>query len=201
MKNGQYCLVYDRPLEERGLSWSDLVAWWVRQYPEHAEEASRARVSMRKRLRRSLGENGAELLVFDTYTELGFDLPALIPQVYLHYDPYSLTELGGVSRLTRQRMDFLLLMNQRARAVIEIDGIQHYARQADMLTMQRPDTVWLADPARYAPMVAEDRQLTLQGYEVYRIGRHELRNHAAGKAMLTEFFTSLLNRHGHLQRQ
>ncbi|WP_329580366.1 hypothetical protein [Streptomyces sp. NBC_01361] len=61
-------------------------------------------------------------------------------------------------------------MPQRARAVIEVDGIQHYARQADTLTMQQPGDVWLADPARYAPMVAEDRQLTLQGYEVYRIG-------------------------------
>ncbi|MER8160069.1 hypothetical protein [Streptomyces sp. NPDC094472] len=199
VKNEQYCLVYDQPLEDRGLSWSDLVAWWVRQHPEHAGDATRARVSLRERLRRSLGDNGAELLVFDTYIELGFDLPALIPQVYLHYDPYSLTELDGVSRLTRQRMDFLLLMNQRARAVIEVDGIQHYARQANKLTMQQPGTVWLADPARYAPMVAEDRQLTLQGYEVYRIGGHELRNHAAGKAMLTDFFASLLNRHGHLR--
>ncbi|MFE4255354.1 hypothetical protein ACFRU3_38950 [Streptomyces sp. NPDC056910] len=197
VKNEQYCLVYDQPLEDRGLSWSDLVAWWVRQHPEHVDDPTGARVSMRERLRRSLGDNGAELLVFDTYTELGFDFPALIPQVYLHYDPYSLTELGGVSRLTRQRMDFLLLLNQRARAVIEVDGIQHYARQTDTLTMQQPGAVWLADPARYAPMVAEDRQLTLQGYEVYRIGGHELHNHAAAKAMLTEFFQRLLSRHGH----
>lgn len=113
--------------------------------------------------------------------------------------PYSVSELDGVSRLTRQRMDFLLLMNQRARTVIEVDGIQHYARQVEALTMQRPGTVWLADPGRYASMVAEDRQLTLQGYDVYRIGGHELRNHAAGEAMLTDFFTRLLSRHGHLQ--
>ncbi|SFT22340.1 hypothetical protein [Streptomyces sp. ok210] len=25
--------------------------------------------------------------MFDTYVKLGFDLPALIPQVYFHYDP------------------------------------------------------------------------------------------------------------------
>ncbi|WP_286246809.1 hypothetical protein [Streptomyces graminofaciens] len=68
-----------------------------------------ARVPLRERLRRSLGNNGAELLVFDTSTELGFDLPALIPQVYLHYDPYTMNELGGANRLARQRMDFLLL--------------------------------------------------------------------------------------------
>ncbi len=33
-------------------------------------------------MRRSLGNNGAELLVFDTYLKLGFDLPALIPLAY-----------------------------------------------------------------------------------------------------------------------
>jgi hypothetical protein len=29
LRNKQYCLVYDRPLPERGLLWKDLVAWWV----------------------------------------------------------------------------------------------------------------------------------------------------------------------------
>ncbi|MFF9040463.1 hypothetical protein ACF090_33930 [Streptomyces sp. NPDC014892] len=41
VKNAQYCLVYDQPLEDRGLSWSDLAAWWVRQHPEHADDATR----------------------------------------------------------------------------------------------------------------------------------------------------------------
>lgn len=191
VKNEQYCLVYDLPLEER---WADLVAWWVRRHPEQAGDPTQSHLSLRERLRRSLGDNGAELLVFDTYVKLGFDLPALIPQVYFHYDPYS-----GGSRLPRQRMDFLLLMNHRARAVIEVDGVQHYARQVDEPSMRKPGPVWLADPERYALMVAEDRQLALQGYEVYRIGRRELRDPQAGQALLTEFFTRLLSRHGHLQ--
>ncbi|MFE0631564.1 hypothetical protein ACFW3D_32000 [Streptomyces sp. NPDC058864] len=201
VKNEQYCLVYDQALEDHGLSWADLVAWWVRRQPEHAGDPTRARISLRERLRRSLGDNGAELLVFDTYVKLGFNLPALIPQVYLHYDPYSLTELNGVGHLTRQRMDFLLLMNHRARAIIEVDGIQHYSRESAKNAIQETATTRQADPARYAAMVAEDRQLTLQGYEVYRIGGHELRDHAAGETMLTEFFTRLLTRHGHLQPQ
>ena len=192
VKNEQYCLVYDQPLEDRGLSWQDLVTCWVRQHPEHSGDPTQARISLRERLRRSLGNNGAELLVFDTYLKLGFDLPALIPQVYLHYDPYTVNELGGISRLARQRMDFLLLMNHRARAVIEVDGIQHYARAA----AQQPGAGWLPDPVRYASMVAEDRELTLQGYEVYRIGGHELRDDTAAE-MLTDFFGRLLRRHGH----
>jgi hypothetical protein len=45
--------------------------------------------------------------VFKAYGELyaapnGFDLPALIPQVYLHYDPYTQKERGVPGPLVRQ---------------------------------------------------------------------------------------------------
>ncbi|MFF4234213.1 hypothetical protein [Streptomyces sp. NPDC001820] len=166
VENERFCLVYDEPLKESGLSWADLLAWWQRHHPEQASEPTRARKALHDRLRRSLGDNGAEQLVFDSYVRLGFDLPALIPQVYLHYDPYTARELNGRDTLARQRMDFLLLMNNRARAVIEVDGRQHYAG---------PDGK--ADTAAYAAMMAEDRELTLQGYEVYRIGGHDLQDH------------------------
>jgi hypothetical protein len=45
-------------------------------------------------------------------------------------------------------------------------------------------------------LVAEDRELTLQGYEVYRIGGYELCGDTAAE-MLTDFFVRLLRRHGH----
>ncbi|MFV2114226.1 hypothetical protein ACFHW0_18060 [Micromonospora sp. LOL_025] len=86
----------------------------------------------------------------------------MIPQVYLNYDPY--TKRQGGTALARQRMDFLLLLLNRARVVIECDGVQHYA-----------DDLGRASPQRYAEMVAEDRSLRLRGYEVYRFGGQELR--------------------------
>jgi hypothetical protein len=63
----------------------------------------------------------------------GFDLPALIPQVYLHYDPYSRRSGKQSGALYRQRMDFLLLGPDPSRIVIELDGLQHYgiANQPD----------------------------------------------------------------------
>lgn len=111
-------------------------------------------------------------------------MPALIPQVYLHYDPYTLRELasGPGQTLARQRMDFLLLLPNRVRVVIEVDGKQHYA-----------DGI-RADPARYAEMAREDRQLRLAGYEVYRFGAHDLRQ-ADGAAKAEAFFEALLARH------
>src|SRR5215467_5603350 len=58
--------------------------------------------------------NGAERFIFTRYCALhrtrGFDTPALIPQVYLHYDPY--TRRASMP-LTWQRMDFLLLLPHR----------------------------------------------------------------------------------------
>src|SRR5260370_25322082 len=70
-------------------------------------------------------------------------LPAIIPQVYLHYDPYTIREQPNGSPLVRQRMDFLLLLPHRQRVVIEIDGKQHYA-DGDK-----------ASPQRYATMAAD----------------------------------------------
>ncbi|MBP2266313.1 very-short-patch-repair endonuclease [Pseudarthrobacter sp. PvP004] len=107
---------------------------------------------------------------------MGFNVPALIPQVYLHYDPYT---RGRGATLPRQRMDFLLLMPGRRRIVLEVDGMQHYSEN------NRPS------PDLYAQMVSEDRGLRLAGYEVYRFGGKELSG-AEAKPMLEEFFNRLL---------
>ncbi|SDK87064.1 hypothetical protein SAMN04488074_107341 [Lentzea albidocapillata subsp. violacea] len=114
----------------------------------------------------------------------GFDLPALVPQVYVHYDPYTKRQLGNRSgQLKRQRMDFLMLLSQRSRVVLEVDGQQHCAT-AD----------GAADPVRYAEMAAEDRSLRLAGYEVYRFGAHELTADRAVDGLRT-FFRELLTAH------
>lgn len=111
-------------------------------------------------------------------------MPALLPQVYLHYNPYTIRELvaGPGQTLARQRMDFLLLLPNRSRIVIEIDGRQHYA------------TGRTADPAKYAEMAREDRRLRLTGYEVYRFGAQELL-HDDGAKLAGDFFSALLQRH------
>jgi hypothetical protein len=49
-------------------------------------------------------------------------------------------------------------------------------------------------------MVAEDRELRLTGYEVYRFGGHELMDVSDATSMLTAFYLDLLTRHGVLAR-
>jgi very-short-patch-repair endonuclease len=107
---------------------------------------------------------------------------AYIPQVYLHYDPYTIRQLANEKRLVRQRMDFLMLFSTHERIVLEIDGQQHYSENNTV----RPDL--------YADMVAEDRRLRLAGYEIYRFGGYELFGNK-GKTIITQFFQDLFKRH------
>jgi hypothetical protein len=190
VENEQYCLIYERPLGPEGLTWARLVEWWRDQHEREVANDLAAGRNLYERLRRSLQGPGEEL-VFRTYCaryapDGGFETPALVPQIYLHYDPYTKQELAPKEGpLVRQRMDFLILFGDRSRAVIEVDGRQHYASDENL---QNPD------PERYAAMVREDRALQLSGYEVYRFGTAELHGQA-GETDLNAFFDALLERH------
>ncbi|HKT05111.1 MAG TPA: hypothetical protein VJT31_36810 [Rugosimonospora sp.] len=199
VKNEEFCLVYDRPLGETGLAWADLVAWWMESHAPAGTNERDAANQLHRRLAQSLDagrppsekEPGPELQMFQAYTELlkhdGFQLPALIPQVYLHYDPYTGQHRRAAGPLPRQRMDFLMLLRARRRLVFEIDGKQHYA-----------DGEW-ASPRLYADMMREDRALRLDGYEVYRFGGHDFRDQQQARTDLLGFFRRILTAHGYLQ--
>ncbi|QPM90614.1 AbiJ-related protein [Pseudooceanicola algae] len=174
------CLVYDRPIGASGLVWSELVAWWGEATPG-ADAAD-----LGARLQESLASD-AERKLFATYfkayrSALGEALPALLPQVYLHYDPAIVKTLRHRLPLPRQRMDFLLLLPNRQRIVIEVDGKHHFSENG------RPSL------KVYADMVSADRELRLSGYEVYRFGANELVGDNA-EARITDFFDKLIRLH------
>lgn len=186
VKNAEYCLVYDRPIDaDRGLSFEMLVEWWASEY--EASDIRTAANSLYSRLQAAL--NGAEAALMAGYKRLlqryGFRLPALVPQVYLHFDPKSVRQrlAKDGKKLERQRMDFLLLLPGRQRVVIELDGVEHYAKSGD------------ANPALYAAMMREDRRLRLIGYEIYRFGGDEFADHEVGRSLSEAFFTQLLYRY------
>lgn len=183
VKHDEGCLHYTEPIHDAGLTWRELVRWWRFDGGADADERTRA-LSLHRRLLASLGE-GPEQLILKTYAKLyrefGYDIPALLPQVYLHYDPYA-QGTHRVSPLYRQRMDFLLVAPQRRRVVVELDGQQHYA-----------DDDGRASPRRYGEMMREDRRLKLTGYEVYRFGGCELTEPNAGERLLRQFFADLLS--------
>jgi hypothetical protein len=179
LSNAEYCLIYEEPVKNNGLWWSDLVKWWAkREGKEVSEKIGRA---LYARLYQSIPETSKPAQIFfKTYysrKKTTSDIPALLPEVYLHYDPKTRTELKGEPRLIRQRMDFLLLLPKGRRIVIEIDGVQHYSENG------KPN------PQKYGEMVSEDRKLKLAGYDVYRFGGYEFLRQA--ESLVEGFFDQL----------
>ncbi|XXF79758.1 hypothetical protein P2318_08355 [Myxococcaceae bacterium GXIMD 01537] len=189
VRNAQYCLVYDEPIGPNGLAWEDLMNWWASAKTLEPNARSTAE-SLYRRLEGSLASPPERVLFRAYFNEFVRHMkgraPALIPQVYLHLDP--LIRRADPKFLARQRMDFLLLLSARDRIVIEVDGKQHYADEDR------------ASPAKYAKMVAADRELQLAGYSIFRFGGAEL-DEVDGPARVTGFFRGLFERFGIQQAQ
>lgn len=185
------CLVYDQPPPQDDLTWQALVEWWSTKKGANVAQ-NEIRQELGLRLRASL-QSEPERMLYDTYfkivkTKYGMNLPALLPQVYLHYDPRNRNERGKPI-LVRQRMDFLILLRNATRIVIEIDGAQHYS-----------DDNGRASPSRYAEMVAEDRRIRTLGYEIYRFGGAEFKNPEQASTSIATFFDTLFARHKILRK-
>lgn len=183
--NDGEALIYDEKIED-SLNWSELLEWWEDYNLD-------SKISLKKRLIESL-DSEPEVLFFKAYfqnfhSQLGENLPALIPQVYVAYDPISARDLPNGKTRIRQRIDFLMILPNLKRVIIEIDGKQHYA-----------DEDGRASPRKYAEMVRVDRDLRLRGYEVYRFGGAEFyndQNTAENNAVevVKDFFTALFKQH------
>lgn len=164
------CLIYDQPPREGDISWLMLVEWWANKF-DLDSRSEEVRNELGNRLVETLASK-AEKVFFSLYfrefkNRLEDRLPALLPQVCLHYDPRNRNQRNEPIFM-RQRMDFLMLLRNSVRIIIEIDGIHHYSSPSPS------GGVSLASPKLYAEMVAEDRRIKNLGYEVYRFGGAEL---------------------------
>ncbi|MEJ1110901.1 MULTISPECIES: hypothetical protein [unclassified Kribbella] len=173
-------LSYDKPIPDWGLTWNQLQAWWAARYDLAPADAKH---SLWSRLRAAVPRNSPpQLALFDEYYKVygsREQLVALLPEVWLHWDPTTKERRGSDGLLT-QRMDFLMLPRGHRRIVLEVDGAQHYS------ALGRPS------PAVYAETTRGDRDLRLSGYEVYRFSGHELQPDRA-RSTVTEFFNRLLD--------
>lgn len=197
-RNEDQCLVYDRPIPQNGLMWSELVNWYAEKYgiTSNQENSFIRRLCdcLDSSFKRQGAKAGPETWMLQAYYELkrdlGVDLPALIPQVYLYYDPLTYKE-RGYKLFEHQKMDFLIILSHRDRVVIEIDGKQHYAEGET------------ASPRLYSEMVRAHREMSLLGYDVYRFGGYEFvdadRDDEAKRRMLEnmkQFFVRLFRKYG-----
>jgi hypothetical protein len=123
--NSDKVLVYDQPIDHGGLNWQQLQDWW-RDTNGMVDDAQ-AKKSLYFRLLKSLPKSSPPqekffTSYFEIYKEQIPSLPALLPEVWLHWDAKTVHE-RGVNALVRSRMDFLLLLPNDVRVVIEIDGV------------------------------------------------------------------------------
>ncbi|MBB4932816.1 hypothetical protein F4561_003636 [Lipingzhangella halophila] len=105
-------LRYDRPVPEYGLTWDDLQAWWAER-EQLSPEAAKG--SLWQRLRSALPANSPpQQALFEKYHRIygqrqrGERFPALLPAVWLHWDPVAKSARGDEVMLT-QRLDFARL--------------------------------------------------------------------------------------------
>ena len=197
-RNEDQCLIYDCPIPQKGLMWDELVNWYAEKQGITSNQENcfirRLCDCLDTSFKKQGAKAGPETWMLQAYYELkrekGIDLPALIPQVYLYYDPLTLKE-RGYRLFEHQKMDFLIIFSHRDRVVIEIDGKQHYAIG---------DT---AEPRLYSEMVKAHREMSLFGYDVYRFGGYEFLNadtdEEAKKRMLDNiktFFVRLFHKYG-----
>ncbi|MDG4760490.1 hypothetical protein [Micromonospora sp. WMMD710] len=179
--NADEVLVYDRPIGADGLLWRDLQAWWKDAHGFQSDD--KAKRTLYARLHRSLPKNSPpQTMLYSLYHEIfGASvrgLPALLPEVWLHWDPKTV-KTRGKEALLRFRMDFLLLLPRGQRIVLAVDGSQHYS------TDGRPD------PAVYAANMRADRELKLSGYEVFRFGAADLQDRQQARGPVRQFFKDL----------
>nr|BFD88409.1 hypothetical protein StreXyl84_78100 [Streptomyces sp. Xyl84] len=177
-------LVYDRVIGNDGLRWRDLLNWW--QEKRGITDTSQARSSLFERMRASLpkestGQDNLYWLYYNIYQHEPDDLPALLPEVWLHWDHQTINQRRERAQ-QHIRMDFLLLMPGLRRVVLEVDGSQHYTDNQGKVP----------SPSKYAATMAGDRELKFLGYQVYRFGHSELEDRESARPLVADFFSRLL---------
>lgn len=146
-----------------GLTLKKLKNWWSNKAPFYDV------------FLRSLASQPERQILEYYYGEFVRDKPddsvyALFPQVWIQYDLKTQKERGEKT-LALQRADFVLFTPKR-KHIIEVDGPHHL------------------DADSYSKQVAQDREFTLCGWEVYRFGINELRD-SGYRANLHDFFSRL----------
>jgi very-short-patch-repair endonuclease len=187
-QNADKVLVYDRQITSDGIRWRDLQEWW--KDTQHLTDDDQAKASLYQRLISCLPSSSPpQRNLYDLYHKIHGSavpgLPALLPEVWLHWDHKTARERGREA-LLRHRMDFLLLLPHGQRVVLEVDGSHHYASPDG----KRPDA------AKYAAGMRADRDLKLSGYEVFRFGATELQDSKSARDLLQSFFVDLYRRFG-----
>lgn len=165
--NTNGALIYDQGIPSNGITWDSLSNWY------ESLEFDNTKKQMTHVFYNCL-DSEPERIFYKAYIaylkEHGKNIPALIPQVYMYYDPKIKTQREW-RIFEHQKMDFMMIISPTQRVVFEIDGIQHYSEDEIAPGTEHKH---YASPARYSEMMKANREMSLAGYDVYRFGGREL---------------------------
>jgi len=170
-------LIWRTQITDRGLTVADMLQWW--RSNRRAEDSLYGRLS-------ECCQNDDERAVLDFYyrtlvkMDVKCELPALLPQVWLSYDPLTREQRYGKPALDRQRLDFLMYLPGRRKVIIEVDGIYHISKGDGRACLET-----------YSKGLAADRGLMAKGYTIYRFGANEIQQDASD--VLGQFFHDILS--------
>lgn len=165
--NANGALIYDQGIPADGISWETLATWYELLAIDNTEKQM-------THLFYDCLDSEPERLFYKAYISYlqshTKQIPALIPQVYMYYDPKTKSQREW-QIFEHQKLDFMMIIRPSQRVVFEIDGYQHYAEDE-----VAPGTRYkhYASPSRYAEMMKAHREMSLAGYDVYRFGGREL---------------------------
>jgi very-short-patch-repair endonuclease len=171
-------LIWHTSITEKGLTIGDMLRWW--------RSNRRAEDSLYERFK-SCCQNADERAVLDFYynakvgrIDENCELPALLPQVWLAFDPLTRQQRLGEAAVDRQRLDFLMYLPGRRKVIIEVDGIYHISKGDGRACLET-----------YSKGLAADRGLMAKGYMIYRFGADEIQKDASD--VLGQFFHDILS--------
>ena len=99
------------------------------------------------------------------------NVPVLIPQAWIQWHSQPKRDLRSVGTYADDiyRVDFVAFWNSKRYAIL-VDDISHYG------VKKESESIWRADEESYSKRLKEDRKLSTENWQVFRVSNWELRD-------------------------
>ena len=172
-KDNNFYYIYDKEISNLGVRKYDIEEW--------CSDNNILKVEFYRKIRESIRKEAKEQIkFFDYYMKNIYSNPKkdffLFPEVYLNIN----AKMGD--RENKQCVDFLMILPNKEKIIIEIDGIGHYG--------SKKNGEWKIDQKKYAVDRKFDREMYFQGYKVFRFSNYEINN---DENLIYKFFDELFS--------
>lgn len=163
--------IYDKEINSLGVRKADIEEWCLENRISEDEFYNKLKKSIRK-------DAEAQVKFYEYYMKHIYNDTKkdffLFPEVYVNVN------MKSWDLESKQCIDFMMILPNKEKVIIEIDGIGHYANENK--------GKWYADSNKFSVDRKFDREMQFQGYKVFRFGNVEINNDIS---VVEEFFKEL----------